>query len=171
MCIGCQFVLVWFYQFIIMFFLKLLNLIATLEMRKFKMELFKQKMAAYDAWLAAGARGVKHEKPTQPKEVDTLYDAGSTTGLGQLMNETEGRAVWLKHEARKLIKKLAEGGTIGSFDEINHIIEHAYIAIPLLTIIQYFVWTILIWPLCGLCILRTPGCFTVILCSSGFVLF
>ena len=90
------------------------------------MELFKQKMAAYDAWVTAGARGVKHEKPTQPKEVDTLYDAGSTTGLGQLMNETEGRAVWLKHEARKLIKKLAEGGTIGSFDEINQIIEHAY---------------------------------------------
>ena len=42
------------------------------------------------------------------------------------MNETEGRAVWLKHEARKLIKKLAEDGTIGSFDEINQIIEHAY---------------------------------------------
>ena len=59
-------------------------------------------------------------------EVDILYDAGGTTGLGQLMNDTDGRAVWLKHEARKLVRKLSEGGTIGSFDEINQITEHAY---------------------------------------------
>ena len=95
-------------------------------MHTFKLAVFKQKMAEYEQWVSAGSQGVKLEKPTEPKEVDTLYDAGSTTGLGQLMNETEGRAVWLKHEARKLIKKLAEGGTIGSFDEINQIIEHAY---------------------------------------------
>ena len=95
-------------------------------MHKCKIEVFNQKTAEYERWVMAGSQGVKLEKPTLPKEVDTLYDAGNTTGLGQLMNETEGRAVWLKHEARKLIKKLAEGGTIGSFDEINQIIEHAY---------------------------------------------
>ena len=65
-------------------------------------------------------------EPQKPKEVDELYDAGSTVGLGQMMKATSGRAVWLKHEARKLLKKLMEGTTIGSFDEINQIAEHAY---------------------------------------------
>ena len=61
-----------------------------------------------------------------PKEIDELYDAGSTVGLGQMMKTTAGRAVWLKHEARKLLKKLLEGGPSGSFDEINQVAEHAY---------------------------------------------
>ena len=39
------------------------------------MEVYKQKMAEYDAWVTSGSRGVKLEKPTQPKEVDTLHDA------------------------------------------------------------------------------------------------
>ena len=49
--------------------------------------------------------GPKVSKPKEPKEVDELYDAGSMVGLGQMMKATEGRAVWLKHEARKLLKK------------------------------------------------------------------
>eukprot|EP00959_Pyramimonas_sp_CCMP1952_P344034 7205902-Pyramimonas_sp.AAC.1 len=53
------------------------------------------------------------EEPTKPKKVDELYDAGSTIGLGQMMKTTSGRAVWLKHEARKLLKKLLEGGPSG----------------------------------------------------------
>ena len=95
-------------------------------MHKFKLELLKQKTAEYEQWVSAGQHGVQLEKPIEPKEVDILYDAGSTTGLGQQKNDSGGRAVWLKHETRKMIKKLADGGTIGSFDEINQIIEHAY---------------------------------------------
>ena len=68
----------------------------------------------------------KPVEPKKPKEVDEIYDAGSTIGLGQMMKNTSGRAVWLKHEARKLIKKLMEGGPSGSFDEINQLAEHAY---------------------------------------------
>ena len=43
-----------------------------------------------------------------------------------MMKSTGGKAVWLKHEARKLLKKLMEGTSIGSFDELNQIAEHAY---------------------------------------------
>ena len=44
-----------------------------------------------------------------------------------MMKSTSGRAVWLKHEARKLLKKLFEGGgPSGSFDDINQVAEHAY---------------------------------------------
>ena len=68
-----------------------------------------------------------HSRSQQkPIEVDELYDAGSTVGLGQMMKGTDGKAVRLKHEARKLLKKLMEGTTIGSFDELNQIAEHAY---------------------------------------------
>lgn len=42
------------------------------------------------------------------------------------MKSTTGRVVWLKHEARKLLKELMEGATIGSSDELNQIAEHAY---------------------------------------------
>ncbi len=34
--------------------------------------------------------------------------------------------MWLKHEARKLLRKLFEGGPSVSFDEINQVAEHAY---------------------------------------------
>ena len=66
------------------------------------------------------------EEPKAPKEVDELYDAGTTVGLGQMMKATGGRAVWLKHETRKLLRRLMEGGSIGSFDELNQVAEHAY---------------------------------------------
>ena len=90
------------------------------------MEVFQDKKRIYEEWVRAGQQGVPIKEPVMPKEVDARYDAGSTTGLGQLLNDTDGRAVWLKHETRKLVKKLCEGTTIGSFDEINQIMEHAY---------------------------------------------
>ncbi len=73
-----------------------------------------------------GAAQPPHKEPKKPKEVDELYDAGSTVGLGQMMKTTSGRAEWLKHEARKLLKKLLEGGANGSFDEVNQVAEYAY---------------------------------------------
>ena len=51
--IGCQFVLLLVLSNFYHVSLNVLNCIATLEMHKFKMELFKQKMAAYDAWVTA----------------------------------------------------------------------------------------------------------------------
>ena len=101
---------------------------------KLAMKQYKKDMRSYNDAQAlrdadpAGAAGQAPppEEPTKPKKVDELYDAGSTVGLGQMMKTTSGRAVWLKHEARKLLKKLLEGGPSGSFDEINQVAEHAY---------------------------------------------
>lgn len=82
--------------------------------------------AAKAAWEATKDEDGAGDEPARPKPVDVLYDAGSTTGLGQLMAESGGVAIWLKHEARKLVRKLMDGTTIGSFDELNQIAEHAY---------------------------------------------
>ena len=88
------------------------------------MEEYKSQQQAWQAH--QNHEGPAVPEPTVPKPVDFLYDAGSTTGLGQLMADSGGVAVWLKHEARKLLRKLMDGTTIGSFDELNQIAEHAY---------------------------------------------
>lgn len=93
---------------------------------KLAMAQYQRAIQKYNDWVEAGKNIPPVMEPKEPVHIDEVYDAGSTLGLGQMMKSTEGRAVWLKHEARKLIKKLMEGNTIGSFDELNQIAEHAY---------------------------------------------
>ena len=90
------------------------------------MEVYNDAHNRWQVWVDEGRPGTALREPKEPAESDELYDAGTTLGLGQMMKSSEGKAVWLKHEARKLIQKLMEGNSIGSFDEVNQIAEHAY---------------------------------------------
>ena len=76
----------------------------TLQVRKYKIEVYQERKRIFEEWVRPGQQGVAVRDPKEPKEVDILYDAGNATGLGQLMNDTDGRAGWLKHEVRKLVK-------------------------------------------------------------------
>ena len=61
-------------------------------MQELKMELYKQKMREYDAWRTAGSRGVQVGKSSQLQEFAICYDAGTSFGWVQPLNESEGRA-------------------------------------------------------------------------------
>ena len=85
---------------------------------KLAMEQYEKGLKTYKDDLAEPLP-LRKTEPQKTKEIDETYDAGSTVGPGQMMRSTSGRAVWLEHEARKLLKNLMQGGASGSFDEIN----------------------------------------------------
>jgi hypothetical protein len=127
---------------------------------------FDKDMLAYSDWEKAGRTGEPLEEPTKPTQVDELYDGGTTLGLGQLMADSQGRAFWLKHEARKLIKKLMDGQTVGSFDELNQVAEHAYFRnSPLNNQSKFCVENphlVTFW------LLHLEACFLVLCCATAF---
>eukprot|EP00959_Pyramimonas_sp_CCMP1952_P070446 1471429-Pyramimonas_sp.AAC.1 len=55
-------------------------------------QLVDQQSAAPPGPAEAARQLCPPKEPTMPKEIDELYDAGSTVGLGQMMKTTAGRA-------------------------------------------------------------------------------
>ena len=90
-----------------------------------KVKAWQEAKDAYDNWDPKS----KEKRPPEPgnKPVwDELYDGGSTGGLGQQMSENGGRAFLIKHEGRKYVYGLLQGGPAGSMDDLNALAEHVF---------------------------------------------